>query len=272
VGVLNPATPQDLKWTPDLLERTARGLAERTLLLPDTDLVLWPEGVGYASAEEGSDTFFGDLAQVGGRWLVAGLLHPEAGGRWSNAAVLFDPTGRLRGIYRKQHLVPFGEYVPLEGVIPWGGLTAQAGHLATGRDEPLLRHPLADLGPAVCFESLFAEPALSQADRGAGILVVISNDAWYTGTPAPEQLAWHTRVRALECGRDLVRSANGGYSFHVDALGRMDAPLPPAPAGAAVFRVQPRTGRTPYVRWRNLPWWLVFAAALGLFFWPAGRS
>ena len=132
----------------------------------------------------------------------------------------------MRERYDKQHLVPFGEYVPFESLLRGIGLTDFVdvpGGFTPGAGQRLLQIPgLPDAMPLICYEAIFPQEigdALSGAPRPAWMLNV-TDDAWFGVTPGPRQHYAQARLRAIELGLPLVRAANSGISAVVDGLGR----------------------------------------------------
>jgi len=144
---------------------------------------------------------------------------------WNSiAAVTAD--GRIAGLYEKAHLVPFGEYVPLQSLLSFLPIVAGRGGLDVGPGPVTLELPnLPPVSPIVCFEAIFPHAVLDEAHRPAWI-VNVSNDAWFGHSIGPLQHFAQARVRAVEEGLPLVRAANGGISGVVDAHGRLVMALP----------------------------------------------
>jgi apolipoprotein N-acyltransferase len=139
-----------------------------------------------------------------------------------NSAYLIDAETRIIGKYDKVHLVPFGEYVPFKRWLPFlGKMVAHVGDFKPGIKGETLSWNKEKLGVQICFEIIF--PGLSRAmvKNGAGILVNITNDAWFAKTSAPYQHFSMAVFRAVENRRSLVRAANTGISGFVDPVGRV---------------------------------------------------
>lgn len=179
-----------------------------------------------------------------------------------NRAFLLGPDGRLIGWYDKEHLVPFGEYLP--SWLNWPFLEALlqgVGVYTEGRaTEPLRSGDLA-LGMLICYEGIFPWLAQARVTDGANILVDISNDGWFRGSPASRQHLYLTVLRALEQNRWLLRGTNTGISAVVDARGRITVRGPQFRAGTLAARA--RLGHAPS-RYHLLAPWLPLAAALAL--------
>jgi apolipoprotein N-acyltransferase len=139
-----------------------------------------------------------------------------------NSAYLFTPEGKISGRYDKQHLVPFGEYVPLIDYLPLPGpLVENIGNFSSGKPGMPLSCQGAAIGVLICFESIFPKLARDWTSRGANLLVNITNDAWFGRSSAPWQHLSMAVFRAVENRRSLARSANTGVSAIIDPLGRI---------------------------------------------------
>lgn len=139
-----------------------------------------------------------------------------------NSAFFLAPTGATVGVYRKMHLVPFGEYVPMKRLLSFAGPLVQAVADFAPGTEPVVF----SLGPhrvstAICYEVVYPDLIGQFVSRGSELLTTITNDAWYGRSSAPHQHFWQAVVRAVEQGRYLARSANTGISGIVDPYGRV---------------------------------------------------
>ncbi len=161
--------------------------------------------------------------------------------------------------YDKHLLVPFGEFIPLRRVLealplPTALRTLSQSRLdfTHGRQSPLLASALGPVVGLICYEGIFPLFVATHS-QGARWLVNVTNDAWFTGTIALYQHAALQRLRAIELGLPLVRSANTGISLVIDALGREVAALPPNTAGVVQLPLPAALAATP---WRRLVLWL----------------
>ena len=165
-----------------------------------------------------------------------------------NSAYLINPEGVAIDRYDKQHLVPFGEYIPFRRFLPLPGpLVDNIGDFSTGRPEKPLSCQGAEIGVLICFESIFPELAREWTATGANLLVNITNDAWFGRSSAPWQHLSMAVFRAVENRRSLVRSANTGVSAFIDPLGRMSATTPLFKPAYLVEEVPLLQGKTIFV-------------------------
>lgn len=178
-----------------------------------------------------------------------------------NRAFLLAPDGKTAGYYDKEHLVPFGEYLP--DWLNWGFLQAllqDVGVYETGTAIAPLRHGNLALGMLICYEGIFPWLAQARVADGANILADISNDGWFGNTPAARQHLYLTVLRALEQNRWILRGTNTGISVVVDARGRVTARGGQFRAGSLWARAGLTTVASPYHRFA--PWLLPSAALL----------
>jgi apolipoprotein N-acyltransferase len=139
-----------------------------------------------------------------------------------NSAFLVTPDGTTGGVYRKMHLVPFGEYVPVKHLLFFAAPLVQAvSDFSAGDDAVLL--PVAGhlISTAICYEVVYPDLVRQFVTGGSEMLTTITNDAWFGPTSAPYQHFEQASMRAIEMGRYLVRSANTGVSGIVDPYGRV---------------------------------------------------
>jgi apolipoprotein N-acyltransferase len=165
-----------------------------------------------------------------------------------NAALLIR-GGEIQDRYLKNHLVPYGEYVPMREYLPFlDTIARQAGGFSSSDQVELLSYEGESFGLSICFEIVFGGEVAARTQNGASTLVTITNDAWYGNSWAPYQHLRAARFRAAENARPLLRSALTGISALVDERGRLVASLgvgergllvgwlsPPAPAAPLTF-------------------------------------
>jgi apolipoprotein N-acyltransferase len=190
------------------------------------DLVLWPESSTPFYFEEnrpGAD----QVRRLAREALVSILLgsdQMERGvpAKYYNSAFLVRPDGSVGGIYRKMHLVPFGEYVPLKRLLFFAAPLVEAVSDFSAGDSVVLL-PVNDhlLSTSICYEIVYPDLVRRSVRAGSELLTTITNDAWFGRTSAPDQHFAQASMRAIENGRYLIRSANTGISGIVDPYGRV---------------------------------------------------
>ncbi|MFM2042377.1 MAG: putative apolipoprotein N-acyltransferase Lnt [Pseudomonadota bacterium] len=271
--LVQASIPQRLKGTPEA--RAANFQAHlRLSAAPGWDRVthiIWPETAVPWLLVEGSRTM-ADVVQAirnvtpPGGLTIAGTPRGLADGgdgrpRFWNSMVAVDGSARVVATYDKSHLVPFGEYMPLRRLLPEGlvsAVAAGAGDYSPGPGPRTLSLPgLPPVSPLICYEVLFpgkAAPPYAADAAGEGgrpaWLLNLTNDAWYGETAGPWQHFDIARVRAVEEGLPLVRSANSGISGIVDAYGRVTASLGLNMVGVVDAPLPvPAARPTAYARW-----------------------
>jgi apolipoprotein N-acyltransferase len=173
------------------------------------------------------------IARERNSYVIAGSLGIENTGREDvqpdlfNSAVLITPDGKWTARYDKNHLVPFGEYIPFQSMLSFAkSLTHEVGSFKAGHDRKLLSLGKSHAGTFICYESIFPDEVRLFADNGADLFINISDDGWYGETGAPGQHLNMARMRAIENQRWLLRSTNTGITAAIDPFGRvvMSAP------------------------------------------------
>ncbi len=268
--LVQPNAPQHLKWNPDWapvffarqLELTAAGPGE----LGAPALVIWPETAVPYLLNSAAPALERVAAAASGGPVILGIQRTE-GVRAYNSMVRVGAGGTVEDIYDKHHLVPFGEYMPLPGLMRTLGLrafTAQEGYGYSPGSGAALLEPGAGLGralPLICYEAIFPQDLRAAPGRADWILQ-ITNDAWFGTLSGPYQHLAQARLRAVEQGLPLVRVANTGVSAVIDARGQIVASLPLGQAGHLDAALPAALPPTVYARLGDLPVLLVLAAAL----------
>jgi apolipoprotein N-acyltransferase len=226
VAALQGAFAQDIKWDPAIREETVTRYAElgkaafsnvthntpyRLAIWPETALPFyfqqdppWQQAVIEAVMEYDADTITGSQSYD---YDIQGNV------QFMNSAYMITRDGKITGRYDKQHLVPFGEYLPLEKYMDWARkYMPTLGNFRPGDNARPLTSGEIKAGVLICFESIFPDMARKTVIEGANMLVVMTNDAWFGNTGAPYQHAEMAIFRAVETGRWLVRAANTGIS------------------------------------------------------------
>jgi apolipoprotein N-acyltransferase len=248
---------QDRKWLPEQFRPTLSLYRNSLMKHPDSQLVVWPE-VAIPSYVHLVDDYIATLqGELGSRdqSLLFGILEADVETkRVYNSAVLLD--GVDRQIYRKRHLVPFGEFFPVPDFVrEWMRLMSLPNSDISPGDavQPLLQTPGGQkLSVAICYEDAYGAEQL-YAVPDATILINVSNDAWFGDSIAPHQHLEIARMRAVEVGRPVVRATNTGISTFISADGVLGANVAQFVAGAVTEDVVPRQGLTPYAKSGNVP-------------------
>jgi len=158
--------------------------------------------------------------------IVSNVAYAEVPGdsRYFNSAYFLDQEGRVRGRYDKIHLVPFGEYVPLQSVFFFlQSVTQEASDFSPGSELAEVETPAGTVNAIICFEAVFPELVRRFVEQGSQLIVNLTNDSWYGNSSAPYQHLAMARWRAVENRRYLLRAANSGISAIIDPAGRISA-------------------------------------------------
>ncbi|MGC1382000.1 MAG: apolipoprotein N-acyltransferase [Candidatus Baltobacteraceae bacterium] len=176
-------------------------------------LIVWPETVITTTLDTNPKLFshFSDLATEVNATIVAGSLD-FGGGAVHNALYVFSPGGGS-AIYAKRQLVPFAEWFPGRAFLSWlPYISALNGGIEPGRIDGVYPTKALPIGPLICWESAFADLAFAQVRRGAQLLVISTDDAWFGETSGPYMHAQIAQLRAIETGAYVVRAAATGIS------------------------------------------------------------
>lgn len=253
VALVQANIPQSVKWDPDNFRNTLS--IYRTLSTPlwrDYQIVFWPEAAVPAFYQSAKPFFDESEEQANrhGHALISGVpYHSEANEVFNSAIAL----GSGSGIYHKQHLVPFGEYVPLEkylrGLIEFFDLPMSDFQAGPAYQAPLQAAGLT-FAPFICYEVVYGD--LVRHAR-ADILLTLTNDAWFGHSIGPLQHLQMVQMRSLELGRFTVRTAGNGVTALIDERGRITARIPQFERAVLTGRIQGFTGLTPFARFGSWP-------------------
>lgn len=236
----------------------------------DVTHVLWPEtAVPFYLANDAEHRAIAARAAPVDGLLITGSLRAERAAdgavRVFNSVLAIDRHGRITGVYDKAHLVPFGEYVPLKGLLPIRKLTAGMQDLTAG-DGPRTLHlaGVPPVSPLICYEAIFPSAVAENAgDARPGWLFNVSNDGWFGRTGGPHQHFASARLRAIEEGVPMVRAANTGISGVIDPVGRVIARID-LHAEGVIDSLLPRAIARPtlYARFGDFGLFLLLAGVL----------
>lgn len=270
-ALLQPNISQEMRWNDENVIAIYRKMIDMTVEAAGrgANVVIWPEStvpLSYTDADAYRTTIE-QLSRTHDIDIILGSVatDPARPGTIWNSAFLAS-GGRTIGHYDKIRLVPFGEYVPLRRMLSFAEKLVRAvGEFEFGSNE----HPLAGklkYGPAICYEIVYPQITRTQVRNGAGVLVTITNDAWYDGTWAPAQHLAQARLRAIEGDRYLLRAATTGISAFVDPTGQLLSSIPMGRDGIIYAKFESRDSVTPYVRFGDwFAWLAVVVVVLALF-------
>lgn len=265
VSLLQGNVPQHLKWREDVRHATLRdyfaqatGERARVVVLPETALPAFLDQLpeGYVEALR-------DHAGANGKDILLGTVERSRTGTgftyWNS--VVRIGAGEQRS-YRKRHLVPFGEFIPPGFGWVLSVLEIPLTDFARGEaSQPPLAAGGTTWAVAICYEDIFGEELIASLPQ-AGVLLNVSNDAWFGRSLAADQHLQFSQMRALETGRWMVRATNTGVTAAIDERGRVVSRLAQFTRGALAANPVPHAGATPYVRWGNWATLVLLALAL----------
>jgi apolipoprotein N-acyltransferase len=236
VAVLQGNILQDQKWDPAMRDAIMQRYIDMTreAIGRKAQFILWPESATPVPYEQ--DPVRGEILRrlvrqarvtmlIGSDQYEPVVTAPVAkppSSRVYNAAYLIRPDGSTAAVYRKIHLVPFGEYVPFSKLLFFvGPLVEAVSDFAPGTEATLLPVAGHNVSTAICYEVIYSSLMRAFVTNGSELLTTITNDAWYGWSSAAYQHWDQASLRAIEEGRYLARAANTGFSGFVDPYGRV---------------------------------------------------
>ena len=229
VAALQGNVQQDDKWNPLRSDEILATYVDQTTraAAAGATLIVWPEAATpFALARDQRGETVRDAARSTGSHLLVGTTEVVTGAptRYYNAAYMLDRDGATAGVYRKQHLVPFGEYVPLRQALFFvSPLVETVAGFSAGTEARMLPVDGRPVSTAICYEIIYPGLVRELVLAGSELLTTVTNDAWYGRSAAPHQHFQQAAMRAIEQGRFLVRAANTGISGIIDPYGRVMA-------------------------------------------------
>lgn len=270
--IVQPAVPQVDKWKPGNAEKifsdylSLSGETKNGVALKNVDLLIWPETavpIPLANAPEALRIIGNELPR--GTTLLSGSvrIEPQYGPKgqmiapkFYNSLLAINSQGRIIDHYDKIHLVPFGEYLPFEHLMNRLGimaLTGTEGGFTAGTGPRRLTVPdVPRILPLICYEILFPDEVNESAVPRPAWMLNVTNDAWFGRSIGPYQHFHQARVRAVEQGLPLVRSANTGISGIVGPYGRIKARLDLGKRGIIDGKLPQPIPPTLFVRFERL--------------------
>tara|TARA_R110001599_G_scaffold353881_1_gene602102 strand:+ start:96928 stop:98445 length:1518 start_codon:yes stop_codon:yes gene_type:complete len=248
VVIFQPNVPQEHKWDRDRYQPILRQLRTASEPHYGADILIWPEAA-IPNFYQRARSFLDPIAQRAAATettLFTGVPYlVEEGEGYYNSVVAL---GQGTGVYHKQHLVPFGEYVPLEsalrGMIAFFDLPMSA-FSAGPADQPPLRAGAYRVAPYVCYEVVYPE-MVARSARNADLLLTISNDSWFGKSIGPLQHLQMAQMRALENGRYMIRGTNNGVSAIINQRGQIVARSEQYVETTLTGQVEVMLGNTPF--------------------------
>jgi apolipoprotein N-acyltransferase len=281
ISVLQGNIPQDQKWDARIKGIIFEKYKRLTFMaaMDKPDLVVWPETSfpGYLEDEPILAAQLRNTVRQARTSVLVGA--PSIGDlekelRFYNSAILYGPNGEEVGRYHKEHLVPFGEYVPFELLIGFLRNFVAIGHFSPGQ-EPVYFSLLSQYRPIrvaakfsvlISYEDIFPDLVRDRCKAGADFLVNMSNDAWFQKSAAPYQHAQASVFRAVENRVPVVRATNTGYSCFISSEGRVTSSVKTngeeiMVTGLKTQNIVLRKGRPFFTRYGDLFFWILLLLA-----------
>ncbi|MDK9686024.1 MULTISPECIES: apolipoprotein N-acyltransferase [unclassified Halomonas] len=258
VALLQGNLPQLLKWTPEGQRTAANTYSELTRDVADeADLILWPETALPMIDSQARPVLERVQANLPvDTALLTGIVQLDEDDRYFNSVI---GVGNVEGSYQKEHLVPFGEYLPLEsllrGAINFFDLPMSSFTKGAADQTPMQAAGVA-IGNAICYEIIYPE-LVAQRAADSGVIVTVSNDTWFGASIGPHQHLQMARLRALENGRYVVRATSNGITAIIDPRGNVVDRAPQFETTYLTGEFYAMEGLTPFTRLGSLPVWLL---------------
>ena len=267
VAAIQGNIEQSMKWDPAQVNAQLALYRDMTFSSKRVDLIVWPETAVPVLKEnaEGFLSMMGRFAADRNSALITGVpIRQEVRHepRYFNG---ITAVGEGDGVYLKQKLVPFGEYVPLQDVLR--GLIAffdlPMSDFARGpADQAMLQAKGYQIAPLICYEVVYPDFVAGLAAQ-SDILLTISNDTWFGTSIGPLQHLQMAQMRALEAGRWMIRATNNGVTALINPFGQITTQIPQFEQGIMYGEVVPMHNLTPYLQWRSWPLIILCSLLIG---------
>ena len=263
VALVQGNVTQDLKWDPLRLSRNVEHYLNLTESHLGNDFIIWPEAAIPTDIDYIQPTLehMDAVLKNHNSNLLTGIGDSGENNQYYNALILL---GQNQGIYRKRHLVPFGEYLPMQRwlspLLEYWQLPNASLSAGPKKQTPLMVNGV-NVAPFICYEIIF--PGLvRQSLPAAELLVTISDDAWFGDSPALSQHLQMAQMRSIEMARPQLFVSNSGITAIVDHKGEIQKQLPIDDAIVLTGSVMPHQGITPFIYYGSWPVWILSVLCL----------
>jgi apolipoprotein N-acyltransferase len=235
IAAIQADVPREVKFSREFQEQTFQLFTRLTnvavAVRPPPQLIIWPESSTPQAVliDAQNYGFVMRTADATKTDLLLGTIDADEKGDY-NAAILVTNSGEKIQLYRKLHLVPFGEYVPGRNTVPFVARIVGdqvPADFTRGKEPVIFRLTTSDLevGPLICFEDTVGELTRQFVLRGANLFANVTNDGWFLQSAGSQQHLENAIFRCVETGRPMVRAANTGVTCFVDRFGRVTQEL-----------------------------------------------
>ncbi len=272
VSLIQGNVPQKMKWNLEQSYKTWAVYKSRTEQNWDSNLVIWPENAITIPHHQAKEYFLdplADLARNNNTDILLGIPVMKLGD--SNYFNSIMTLGAKTMFYHKRHLVPFGDYVPLQWLREFVQFLnlPMSSFIAGDNRQQLPQAVGLDIGISICYEDAFSTKILTALPK-ASILVNATNNAWYGNSLAPHQHLQISQNRALETGRPILRASTNGISAFINFNGQLITQSPQFEQAILTEVIQPRQGTTFYVNYQQVP--ILLISLLILLVWAYDRN
>ena len=269
---------QNLKWDPNYLSQTMEKYGR---LIGDnlgkTDLIILPEAA-FPTYENNIQPFFQMLQSMAEKTntevMIGTIYRDESVGKLFNSIAVVGNKAmpyelKTPNRYNKHHLVPFGEYVPLESLLrPLG--TVFNLPMSAFQSGDFVQKPLSaknvNFTAAICYEIILGAQLQKNKVADSNFILTISNDAWFGNSIGPWQHLQMAQMRALEFGKPVIRATNTGVTAFINAQGEIVAQAPQFVETVLTHKIAPTEGKTPYAVLGDTPLFILSAVFFLLHF------
>lgn len=281
VSLVQGNIPQDLKWLQDYQIETLRIYAQLSESEWGRDMVIWPEAAIPMFQDEAwpfitqavavaKDSNTAWITGIPYKDIEAYEPKTDAYEPFYNSIIALGADAE--GLYKKQNLVPGGEYIPFEGVLNWALPDLMGGSMSFRAGEPHqipLQVKNHNIGAAICYEVEYPDTVRHNA-KNTDFLLTVSNEAWFGTSLELWQHLQMAQMRSIETGRWFLRVTNTGLTAIIDDKGKIVSQIPEMTRTVLRGEVEARTGDTPFMQWGSYP--IVVLCGLLLIFSWLGRQ
>jgi apolipoprotein N-acyltransferase len=276
VALIQGNIDQSKKWLPTERWPTMMKYMDLTRENWDADIIIWPEAAIPAFEREVQSFLYSvdAAAKLNESAVITGVVTYNDDLEYYNSVIALGQTPygdydyQTHHRYHKHHLLPFGEFVPLESLLrplaPLFNLPMSSFSRGDYVQENLIANNQA-MTPALCYEIIFNELVRANTTDETDYILTLSNDAWFGQSIGPLQHMEIARMRALELGKPVVRSTNNGVTAVTDHTGKITAQIPQFVTAVLKADVTPTDGKTPYLTYGTIPMKVLFALVVVVF-------